>query len=131
MKTKKKPIRKKPTKKKLFSVTVENVVTGKQLDCVLDSAFGTTGIHYWCEEINVTRHNGGKYLSEIVVNGGSLLITHDDGKKATLNLEAVKRGVPLLCKHTGKTWDGFCEEYDGPAADTFVQLCLFGEILYC
>lgn len=126
MKTKKKPV-----EKKLFSVTIENVVTAKDLDYVLDSAFGPSGCHYWVEDVIILDKKDGEYLSQIVVKGGKLQLVHDEGKTAVLDLEAVRRGIPLLCKHTGKTWKGFCENYDGPAADTFVQLCLFGEILYC
>lgn len=89
-----------------------------------------------------------KHVADAALNeGGYLLITSLEGdeingsKQWRLDLEACKRGLQLMananwrgvesCQRPLRFWGDFISEnYDAETADIFLQLALFGEIIY-
>jgi hypothetical protein len=71
-----------------------------------------------------------------LVKGGAVILTDDSGEEAfepvTLDLKAIKRGLDLMHTVAG----GFhlknllSENYDAETADVFVQLAVFGEVIF-
>lgn len=65
--------------------------------------------------------------------GGAVIIEDDDGETHTLDNAAVERGKELLAtdpQYSHQYADLLQENDDGDTGDTFLQLCLFGEVIY-
>lgn len=109
------------------------------------------GSNYWVGKIDQKYPNnlslkdfrtGGKfsipgdyYPGYILVpfqDGCSLEITPDDETKSyTLNAASMRRGLEMMVTKAHSHWVDFLnEDDDATTADVFLQLCLFGEIVY-
>jgi len=66
--------------------------------------------------------------------GGALVFSvpeDEDGKTYRLDLAVIEKGLQLMAeKHSSDFADFVSENYDANTGDTFLQLCLFGEIVY-
>lgn len=97
---------------------------------LLISAF-EGGSNYWIEYIDIAP--GYKFYDAAVSSdGGFLKIYPGDDKKAyILNAWKCAMGMALLCKnHPRHFADLISENFDATTGDVFLQLCLFGEIIY-
>jgi len=76
------------------------------------------------------------YISAPFSTGGSVIISDiedEDGDTFTLDKEAIRRGKWLLGtnpEYSAFYADVLSENEDGETGDVFLQLCLFGEIVY-
>jgi len=102
------------------------------------------GSNYWYSIVRKNKkHESDRFMHDIVLNGGSLIITDQDpndseGAEYTLDYAAVRRGVERLLKM--RTKDGkrmhrqalnlIGDNADAETADCFLQLALFGEVMY-
>lgn len=121
--------------KELFTINTPQPVQAEEIDNVLVAAF-EGGITYWCHkaEVKDNDYKGGKYASNCVSKGGTVLLHYEDeegkDKKAVLDLESIKRGIPLLLAKFGKTWTEWYDNHDAGDADCLVQFAVFGELVY-
>ncbi len=70
---------------------------------------------------------------ELPFKGGSLLIHSGDGGPGdkVLDIEAIKRGLQLLADKFPQYWSDFMQDNeDADAGDAFLQLALFGNIIF-
>lgn len=108
-------------------------VDKKEIMCgILDAAF-YGGIAYWCSfiERKGEKVDGVDYLSEVVGNGGTMLLTEEEsGKVFELNPDNFWIGIEKASDHFGKTVQAFYDNHDASHADVAVQFALFGEIIY-
>jgi len=73
------------------------------------------------------------YIAYPLSEGGAVIIQDDQGDIHKLNLETIHRGQRLLennPKYTSRLLDVIKENDDADTADVFLQLCLFGEVIY-
>lgn len=135
-------------------VEVEIEIDGPFTRYALSTAF-EGGVGYWCRIEGYTypkgtvaadfNHSKGKLQPEDYVpryalvptfEGGSVEISEEgdpDGKllKHSINIESLKKGWQLLAEKYPHIFARFQEEqYDASDADVFVQLCVFGEVVY-
>lgn len=67
---------------------------------------------------------------DVPFDGGSLLIQADDQYRV-LDEAAMIKGLNLMAKNYPKHFEDFMnEDYDANTGDVFLQLSLFGEIVY-
>lgn len=98
-------------------------ITAEEIDDIMDSAL--RGISYWAGECRVVGDYLGDYASEQISRGGQLKIYDAEGEKwHTLTRTKFLKGMGLFTGDTEPT------EIDDPAADTIVQLALFGKEVY-
>lgn len=111
----------------------------QRLEDLLTSALeGGSNYWYWIEKHNYPPGlDPGKVEFphiQLPFLGGSLTITvpeDGDGKKYTLNKEAMIRGIKTMAKKYPHAFDDFIEENDDAyTGDTYLQCCLFGEEVY-
>lgn len=58
-------------------------------------------------------------------------VARDRSKLLRLDLDAIRRGLDLMPKLAPKQWGKFlAQEEDGAIGDTFIQLCVLGELRY-
>lgn len=123
---------------KTFTIPVNFAIrlTEEDIDDIMCSAL-EGGICYWACEAEVLGAYFGTYASEQIARGGTLLIhdaESDDCWDLTLEkfLEGVKlwytTGMAGNAIHADGTLDTY--DIDGAAADTIVQLALFGELVF-
>lgn len=78
--------------------------------------------------------HGSLYLAEYPVNGGSLVIEDQfgDGYSGCLDFAALQRGLALMGTqpHARHLADFLAGNDDATTGDVFLQLCLFGELIY-
>lgn len=68
-----------------------------------------------------------------ISKGGAVLLqdNEDDSKTFTFDLPAVERGLALMAKEAPQHWQDFLrEDEDAVTGDVFVQLAVFGEVIY-
>lgn len=110
---------------------VITTVTEQDIESILSSAFGGSGIDYWCDGLYTVDGRGGwpknQYHSEALSHPGHYVMIHDyeadKPKWHRLTLKKLLKGLALA-------QDLNFDEYDGPASDRIVQLALFGEVIY-
>jgi hypothetical protein len=135
-------------------VEVEIEIDGPFTRYALSTAF-EGGVGYWCRIEGYTYPKGtkaahfsekGKLQPEDYVpryalvptfEGGSTEIStvddesEDEPKKYSINIESLKKGWQLLAEKYPHIFARFQDEqYDAGDADVFVQLCVFGEVVY-
>jgi hypothetical protein len=76
-----------------------------------------------------------KYLEIPLVVGGSVIIGNSFKDKKymnkVLNLKSINKGLKLLAKLYSNHFNDFITENDDAiTSDVFLQLCLFGELVY-
>jgi hypothetical protein len=100
---------------------------------------GGSNYWYWINRFNYPDEKILKleypHLELPLIEGGSLLIDAQGDKEHSgklLNLESIQKGLQLLhdnyCNHFN---DLLTENDDADTGDVFLQLCLFGEVVFC
>lgn len=113
-----------------FKLTIE--LTDENINDIMTSALEGSGITYWCDEARVKSPKEGgkawKYASDALTTGNYLLL-HDveEEKWHYLTLKKFLKGLALYVQEGGTLE---ATEIDGPAADTIVQLAIFGKPTY-
>lgn len=134
---------------KTFRVKTEVTVTFEQIANLLGSAFdpSVASTAYWADikgyiEPKVRTYVGDtdwdknyyKYMYHPLNEGGGIVvedIEDPDNGPWTLDFRAIQRGLQLMAeKHPRHFSDLINENDDAETADVFVQLCLFGEVVY-
>lgn len=95
-------------------------------------------IDYWAGIESIEKEDtpddilGWRYKSAVIVD-------FEDGKKYTIDLGTVRKGINMLCKREGNRWDalrkynktnGYDGDYDAFDCDAIIQYALFGELVY-
>lgn len=73
------------------------------------------------------------YYTYPLNEGGAILIYVDDetNKPYHLTLDTIEQGINLMAKHyLTHFYEWINENYDATTGDIFLQLCLFGEVIY-
>lgn len=131
--------------KAIVDVGLHIVVTDEDIDDIMVSAL-EGGIDYWCKNVLVIRPYLGEYASEQISRGGILIMYERekdnryfltrakfiDGLKmyiASGNFRCVEKEIDDCSIYTGRLLldPG---EIDASAADSIIQLALFGEIKF-
>jgi hypothetical protein len=124
-------------------VYVSYPVTKQRISDLLCSAF-EGGSNYWyiiaeCVEPPVLEFRTSdktifKHLDYPLNDGGGLLIgdqEDEDRQPILLDFAAIRKGLTLLAEKYPRHWADFLSENDDAStADVFLQLCLFGEVVY-
>lgn len=78
--------------------------------------------------------DGFRHIQWPLSEDGRLFIESDDGgetESGFLDRDSIKKGLQLMRDSYPSTWAEFIgEEEDGGTGDRFLQLCLFGEIVF-
>lgn len=100
----------------------KGVSSGKDLEC--ESGGGALN---WKAPYSVAVTPGGEVIFS-VIDGD----TNGDGKKTyRLDRVALKQGLQLMAEKYPKHWYNFIDENgDAETGDVFLQLCLFGSVIY-
>lgn len=128
-----------------FSITTE--IDPNQVLDLICAAFDY-GISYWAEidEYKIpddadrswlkdpTFWEPGKvrqsYLAPLL-GGYVRLSVYKEEDNVTLNAAALRNGLELLCKKHPEHWASFMTgNADADTSDVFIQLCVFGEVIY-
>jgi len=123
-------------KKKTFKVRpeIEVELTQQDVDDIMCTAL-EGGICYWCGAAEVVGGYLGKYASEQISRGGSLIL-HDAESTDTweLNCEKFLNGVKLYFEQGCHVQvdDNRIDagDIDADDADCIIQLALFGEVVF-
>ena len=118
-----------------FKVTT--IITNEAVEDLLCSAF-EGGSNYWAQaEAHTKPRAGATYLHQYPIREGSVIITdmENGGRKYTLDRSALQRGLEAMSKlEPGKGshhWADLLKgDTDATTGDVFLQMCLFGEIMY-
>lgn len=124
----------------MFQVEVTHKFTAEQIDDLLTCAFEGGSNYWYCikrtvEPTEIT-YKIQSYLTPALNPGGSLVIVdreddHETAKEYFLNLETIQKGLELMAKEYPYHMKNFIEENeDAETGDVFLQLCLFGEIVF-
>lgn len=116
-----------------YTYTMTRVLSSQDVADLIVTAF-EGGINYWCGGTNLVKgenveqpwYSCPKFYEkdfEIVLDDAE----GDDGPWK-LTPDAIRRGIDKMPLELAQAI--FDEEYDANDADTFIQLCLFGEIVY-
>ncbi len=117
------------TKVKAFQVTQTIEVPEDGVRDLLTTAF-EGGSNYWC---SVKDGYSYKKVERLLAYPGEQLIVveNETGEEKALDYAAVKRGLDLLAtKYPKRFFEFVNEEADAEVADTFLQLCVLGEVVY-
>lgn len=128
-----------------FVVDIKRDLTYKRLADVLVGAF-EGGSNYWIETADAITPTSREFIYDEHVlwtryehpfnpgGGVEIIISEEDppDNKVILNLATIKRGVELLSKSEhAHTLNEIVEESDDAGtSDCFLQLCLFGDVIY-
>lgn len=123
-------------------VKVEQEISMEQIENLLCSAL-EGGSNYWCVVSKYVAPRNFKNSSEDMAKykhisypinvGGALHIEdNEDGKeKGVLNIIAIKKGLALMAKEQPKHFAEIVNENDdADTADVFLQLCVFGKLIF-
>lgn len=128
----------------IYDVKVKDAVvkvTGEDIDDIMESAL--MGCVYWCSHADVVGKYLGKYASEQISRGGSLIFydAEDERSSTELTRDKFLTGLRMLLE-TQNGLHGLMVEYrgdntyinpgmiDANAADSLIQYALFGDIIY-
>ena len=130
----------------MFQVEVTHKFTTEQIDDLLTCAFEGGSNYWYCikrvvEPTEITYktsvfEDGISYLTPVLNPGGALVIIdkiddYETAKEYFLNLETIQKGLDLMAKEYPYHMKNFIEENeDAETGDVFLQLCLFGEIVF-
>lgn len=130
-----------------ISVTITKEIDLDSISSLLCSAF-EGGSNYWYEIDQFVKPETFSFLTEAgednpqiykhldypLNEGGAVIISvpeDDDGKKYTLDLNAVKKGLKVMAKDYPRHFTDFVKENDDACTgDVFLQCCLFGEVIF-
>lgn len=115
---------------------IEVTLTAENIDDIMVGAL-EGGITYWCHKAEVVGDYLGEYASEQIARGGSLkLYDMESGEKHWLDREKFLKGFKLWLEQGYDQYGAVaggevdCCNIDGDAADSIIQLALFGEVVY-
>lgn len=120
-------------------VVLQIVVTGEDIDDIMVSAL-EGGITYWCSKAKVDGRSLGKYASEQISQGGTLIL-HDmeEDRSELLTKEKLLQGIKMYAEQP-KHGDIFevidhelhidCGMVDAEVADAIIQYAIFADIIY-
>lgn len=115
------------------------VITGEDIDDIMASAL-EGGITYWCDRAKVDGNSLGKYASEQISRGGTLIL-HDmeEERSELLTKEKLLQGIKMYAEQP-KHGDIFevidhelhidCGMVDAEVADAIIQYAVFSDIIY-
>ena len=117
-----------------MSHTVTIKLADREIDYLLDSALGGSGIWYWANDSMIVRksHSDGleppvDVQSEALTRGYNLRIREADNKTwHVLTLRKMLKGIGMALE----AGELDISNHDGPQADLVVQYALFGEVVY-
>jgi hypothetical protein len=121
-------------KSDIFSLIVSALEGGSNYWYMLEGKITPTRWDFQDDPSNKTH-----YAGEYALNpGGALIISNDyardEGEKKVvkrLNLKTIKQGLQLMAeKYPSHFSDILSENADASTGDVFLQLCLFGELIY-
>ena len=132
-------------------VTTRQVFKKKDIACLLVSAF-EGGINYWCERqpFSFVKPTAGwvpvldagdekpeewPMYDYPLLPGGAIVFKADDGsgktKRYRMDLPMIEKGLKLMAEKEPRHFADFVKDCgDASTGDAFVQLCLFGEVVY-
>ena len=120
-----------------YDITTTIPVTGQQIaDAMVTAIEG--GSTYWCNGIDThtdaqTKGHERYSLGSVYEQPFKWTVTDDEGVEHLFDNELVKRGLTLLANDHPTFWNdmvGADGDLDADGADTFFQLCVFGEVVY-
>lgn len=85
------------------------------------------GSNYWCKELTPLG-KGGAYEAML---GGFTLIDGESGKSHKVSKQDIKKALELFKEKVPHQFGAFMSEDDDAATgDCFLQLCVFGDVIY-
>lgn len=118
-----------------LSVTREVHVTSQDIDDIMATALDS--IAYWCGGSKIKGKYLGKYASEQISHGGTLILYDaESDDRWNLTLEKFLHGLELALEQgigiglEVRDDSLYISDCDGEAADAIVQLALFGEVVF-
>jgi hypothetical protein len=132
-------------KQQEITINVPYVVTKQRVSDLLCSAF-EGGSNYWYEiteciappelefRVLLRRRRRDKHLDYPLNEGGALMIgdrKDPEREPVRLDLETIKKGLGLFFVETPRHLADFMSESDDASTgDVFLQLCIFGSVVY-
>lgn len=108
-------------------------LSGEDIDDIVGIALDGA-ISYWCSEANVVGEYLGKYTSEQISRGGTLILQDaEEDTQYELDLEKFLKGFQMYLTQYSIPIDDHhpdLGDFDACAADSVIQLAIFGEIIY-
>lgn len=116
-------------------VPVDVEVTDYDLYCILESACGGAGCHYWADLINNQPEDPTDGLDNILyrfILDDMPLYIHDMGEQrwTLMTRSMLLRGIGKYIVDGGTRGFAAIDDVDGPAADAMIQFAIFGEQVY-
>ncbi len=124
-----------------FRIKTESLITSNRVSDVLCSAF-EGGSNYWAEVVSKrkpkawpnTPESERGYSFNYPLNPGGVVVIRakEDGPTLyRLTYKSIKRGLQLMASEHGSEFADIISEHDDAGtADTLLQLCLFGKVVY-
>jgi hypothetical protein len=117
----------------MFEVTTKVTITAEQVANLMTSAL-EGGSGYWIESVSPRYKNHEEY-SLASAYGPDMIArifkAEDDETPCILSHATIQRGLDLMSHIAPNHWGDLVQETDdAETADVFLQLCLFGEIVY-
>lgn len=122
----------------MFEITTKVEITDQMVADLVTTAF-EGGSNYWIERVDygfvpTVELESPKYADPAFYqHGGELLIVDNDERKVwTLTRSAVAKGLQLMAEFKPRRhWQAVLDDNgDAETADVFLQLCLFGEVVF-
>jgi len=116
-----------------MEITTTHTISDESIDNLLCGAF-EGGSNYWYQINNVVTPYTGYAHEAWRTNNNGILI--EDGEEEAeyegyLNRESVKRGLELMNRNYCQHWSDFIiGNDDAETSDLFLQLCVFGEVIF-
>lgn len=91
------------------------------------------GINYWCNKVTIVNREkwNGQIASDIISQGGSLIINTVDGERKPLTKKNFTKGFEKAMEHYEYTdVEDFIDDHDAEFADVIIQFAIFDEIVY-
>lgn len=122
-----------------IQAVLQIAVTKENIDDIMVSAL-EEGINYWCNKTKVDGKYLGKYASEQISRGGTLILYDMEGDRTELlTKEKLLQGIRMYAEQP-KHSDIFevidhelhidCGMVDSEVADAIIQYAIFSEIFY-
>lgn len=120
-----------------IKITKEIKVPQQDIDDIICTAF-EGGITYWCRKVKVVGEYLGKYASEQISRGGTLLLRDaEEEKEYELTYEKFMHGLTKAIENNCYSNYGWFNgnsidtcNVDANVADVIIQLALFDEVVY-
>ncbi len=105
-----------------------------QVESLLVSAL-EGGSNYWYRIENSKLPKGCQYWHEVAFGTVGLSISdhmaNDKPRRGRVTPETMKKGLELMAREYSQAWSAVInDDADASTGDIFLQLCLFGEVIY-